>query len=149
MYTLSRKVLKLNAQMAPVGNAPKKVWLEIQKDNQWTRAAETTIDADARTATFKVTNWDDTRDTPYRVCYRMPDAGGDLHEYHWAGTIRKDPVDKDKIVAVAFTGNNDLGFPHADIVRNVSHLRSALPSRPPSSIICASGTSSAGNTANC
>lgn len=126
MYTLSRKVMKLSAQMAPVGNAPKKVWLEIQEGNQWKQVADTTIDPDARTATFKVTNWDDTKDTPYRVCYRMPDTNGLPHDYHWSGTIRKDPVDQEKIVVAAFTGNNDLGFPHADIVRNVSHFKPDL-----------------------
>ena len=37
--------------------------------------------------------------------------------------MRKDPREKETIVVAAFTGNNDLGFPHADVVRNVSHHR--------------------------
>jgi len=126
MHTLSRRTLKLTAQMAPVGNAPKQVRLEIEKDGAWTPVGETTIDPDARTATFKVSDWDDTRDTPYRIVYRMPGYDGTLQDFTYEGTIRKDPRDKEKIVVAAFTGNNDLGFPHADIVRNVSHFKPDL-----------------------
>ncbi len=126
MHTLSQKTLKLSAQMAPVGNAPKNVRLEIQDPSGWKQVAETTIDPDARTAVFKVENWDDSKDTPYRVVYTMPDATGRNRDYYYAGTIRKNPVKKAKIVIAAFTGNNDLGFPHADVVRNVRHFQPDL-----------------------
>ena len=112
MHTLSRGVLKLNAMIAPVGNGPREAALEIERNGSWQRIAEETIDPDARTATFRIADWDDTADTPYRVVY-------DGHT--WAGTVRKDPADKPTIVAAAFTGNNDLGFPHNDVVRNVRH----------------------------
>ncbi len=68
----------------------------------------------ARTATFRIPNWNDAKDTPYRILYGQSS---------YSGTVRKDPKDKPEIVAAAFTGNNDLGFPHADIVRNVKHFR--------------------------
>ena len=128
MHTLSRKVLKLTAQMAPVGNAPKKVWLETldAPESDWKQIAETTIDTRARTARFRIENWDDTKNTPYRVAYSMPDSSGQLQTYHWEGTIRRDPAGKDQIVVAAFTGNNDLGFPHADIVQHVSHFKPDL-----------------------
>lgn len=119
MHTLSRQTLKLTAQMAPVGNAPREVGLEIQEGDAWRRIADATIDPHARTATFKVENWDDARDTPYRVVYTMPGNDGRPADYYYEGVVRKDPVDKDRIVVAAFTGNNDLGFPHADVVRNV------------------------------
>ena len=109
MHTLSKNVLKLNAIMAPVGEDPPEVTLEIE-DGGWKAVATATIDPEARTATFRVADWDSTVDTRYRVVF-----GNDT----WEGTIRKDPVDKDEIVVAAFTGNNDLGFPHADIVRNM------------------------------
>ena len=109
MHTLSKNVLKLNAIMAPVGEDPPEVTLEIE-DGGWKAVATATIDPEARTATFRVADWDSAVDTRYRVVF-----GNDT----WEGTIRKDPVDKDEIVVAAFTGNNDLGFPHADIVRNM------------------------------
>ncbi len=110
MHTLDRGVLTLTAQMAPADGGPAAASLEINRNGSWTEAAAATVDADARTARFRVADWDDARDTPYRVLYQ-----GDVYE----GTVRKNPIDKGEIVVAAFTGNNDLGFPHADIVRNV------------------------------
>lgn len=109
MHTLSENVLKLNAILAPVGENPPEAALEVD-DGGWKQVATATMDPEARTATFRVADWDSTADTRYRVVF------GD---HTWQGTIRKDPVDKDEIVVAAFTGNNDLGFPHADIVRNM------------------------------
>ncbi len=122
MHTLSRNVLKLTAQMAPVGDeARRRVRLQIREaKGGWKDVASTTIDPLARTATFRIPGWDSTKDTPYRVLLNMADEGGKPVDYVWEGTIRKDPVTKPKIVVAAFTGNNDLGFPHADVVRNVS-----------------------------
>jgi hypothetical protein len=111
MHTLSKRVLKLAAQFAPISPAePQQAELQISKGGKWIEAARAIIDPMARTATFRVAEWDDSRDTPYRVVYGTQSYGG---------TIRKDPVSKPKITVAAFTGNNDLGFPHADVVRNV------------------------------
>ena len=115
LHTLSRKVLKLTAQMAPVGNASQEVALEIRDGAGWKTIGKAAMDPMARTATFRVANWDDTRDTPYRLVYTF-----EGREHAFSGIIRKDPAAKPRIVVAAFTGNNDLGFPHADIVRNVS-----------------------------
>ncbi len=120
-YTLSRRVLKLKAQMPPVGNGCRVVGLEVRDSGteRWRPVDEAVIDPLARTATFRVGNWDDTRDTPYRVVYPLVSAGGTMEEHYFTGTIRKDPSDREEIVVAAFTGNNDFGFPHADIVRHV------------------------------
>ena len=40
-------------------------------------------------APVRVANWNDTKDTPYRVLYR---------DSSYSGTIRKDPKDKPEIV---------------------------------------------------
>lgn len=118
MHTLSGGRLELTAQLAPVGpDAPREAALEIQVGEDWQEVARTTIEPKARIAMFSVEAWDDSQDTPYRVRYQ---------DDYYEGTIRKDPVDKDEIVVAAFTGNNDLGFPHADIVRSVQHHRPDL-----------------------
>ncbi|MCY4596116.1 MAG: alkaline phosphatase D family protein [Bryobacterales bacterium] len=109
MHTLSKGVLKLNAMVAPVGTDRGEATLEILNEG-WKQVATAAIDPEARTATFRVADWNSALDTPYRVTF-----AGDV----WEGTVRKDPVDKEELVVAAFTGNNDLGFPHADIVRNM------------------------------
>jgi len=125
MHTLSRGVLKMTAQMAPVANAPNEVSLQIRNapSAAWQTIARTALDPMARTATFRVLDWNDAKDTPYRVVYRMPDSAGTPHDYTFEGAIRKDPLDKANIVVAAFTGNNDLGFPHADVVKHVSYFK--------------------------
>lgn len=111
LHTLSHRVLKLTAQLAPIDEPGAQAALEVGSSaGAWKRVATSPIDPMARTASFRLANWDDSRDTPYRVVYGAQ---------RYAGTIRKDPKTKPQIVVAAFTGNNDLGFPHADIVRNV------------------------------
>ncbi len=116
MHTLSKNVLKLNAIIAPNDGGSQEAALEVFH-GEWQEAARATLDPEARTATFRVPDWDSSADTRYRVVYE---------DDTWEGTIRLDPSDKEEIVVAAFTGNNDLGFPHADIVGNMMHHRPDL-----------------------
>jgi phosphodiesterase/alkaline phosphatase D-like protein len=114
MHTLNQGVLKLTAQLAPVEAAVAKARLQRHDGRNWQTAGEAPIDPLSRTATFRVTNWNDKQDAPYRVLFRH---GG--REHMFEGTVRRDPADKPYVTAAVFTGNNDLGFPHQDIVRGV------------------------------
>ena len=54
-YTLSKGILKITAQMAPVGEQDgKTVELQIKNENKWQSVGSAEIDALARTAEFKV-----------------------------------------------------------------------------------------------
>jgi phosphodiesterase/alkaline phosphatase D-like protein len=122
LHTLSRGVLKLTAQLAPFDEPGAVASLEVQDTaGGWESVATAPVDPLARTATFRLADWDDSRDVPYRVA-----IGGGEDRHTWAGTVRRDPATKPEIVVAAFTGNNDLGFPHADVVRNVSHFQPDL-----------------------
>ena len=127
-HTLSRQVLKLTAQMPPVGNGCRVVGLQIvpSGEQEWKTIAEAVIDPLACTASFRVSRWDDTRDTPYRLVYPLLSAEGKTVEHYFTGTVKKDPRDKTEITVVAFTGNNDFGFPHADVVGHVRFHRPDL-----------------------
>lgn len=118
LHTLDRGVLKLTAQLAPLDEPGATLVLETKDEGgRWNRVAEATVDGLSRTAAFRVPDWDDTRDTPYRVRLRHREGTDE-----WGGTIRKDPRAKPSIVVAAFTGNNDLGFPHADVTANVARF---------------------------
>jgi len=120
-HTLSRNVLKLTAQMPPVGKSEEQtVRLEVQKDGQWTEVGKARIHPLARTATFRVADWESSKDTRYRAVYAMAMPDGSKRDSFWEGTIRKDPVDKDPIVVAAFTGNADYAFPNLDLVKHVT-----------------------------
>lgn len=118
-HTLSRNVMKLTAQLAPVGNNSRSVILEVGAADRGPKhiVAEEVIDPLARTATFRIPNWDSSRDHYFRLLYRDRFTG---YEQRYAGKVPADPVDAPELVVAAFTGNNDFGFPHADIVRHVS-----------------------------
>jgi alkaline phosphatase D len=141
-YTLSRKVMKLTAQLAPVvtTGAPAVV-LETNTGNGWQAAASATIDPDSYTAGFRVPNWNHTVPVPFRVGFSE-----DGVTTYRSGVIQPDPVDKPEIVVAAMTcvihcaadtandGFNGIdetaggavswtrdriNFPHEDIVRNL------------------------------
>ncbi len=108
-YSLSRGVMKMNAQLAPLGNdRPEHAILTFGGTN-----LKVPIDPLSETATFRVENWDDTRDHAFTV--RLPGF-----ESSWSGTVRKDPVDKEELVVAGFTGNTDYIFPDSRIVGNVT-----------------------------
>ncbi len=121
-YTLSKEILKLTAQLPPVGkDDDHAVIFQIKKNNKWKSFPEVTLDTLSRTATFKIKIRNTKIDMPYRVKYRLLSSGNRLKDYYYEGVIRKEPIDKEEIVVAAFTGNNDLGFPNNDLVRNVNY----------------------------
>lgn len=120
MHTLSRGILKMTAQMPPVGkDEPQTVRLEIRAGDEWKTVAEEKMDPIAFTATFRVPKWDDSRDVPYRLVYTLTDKAGGKRLVHYGGTVRRDPVHKSTLVVAAFTGNADYGFPNREVVRNL------------------------------
>jgi hypothetical protein len=117
-YTVDRQILKLSAQFPPIGPADsKEAYLEIYMGDGWETAAEAIIDDMARVALFRIEDWDESLDVPYRVVYELD---GDMHTYE--GGIRRNPVDREEISIAAFTGNQDFGFPNTPIVDNVFKL---------------------------
>ena len=116
MHSVHEGVLKMTAQLLPVATTEMAV-LEVQRGNQWREVARSGVDPMARTAHFRVAKWDQSRDIPYRVRFR---------DHQWTGTVRRDPIDAPKVVVAGLSCNNDLGFPHADVVRNLSHFRPDL-----------------------
>ena len=122
-YTLSGGVMKITAQMPPLGpNDAHIVKLQIRQNGSdaWTTVGQGHIDHLSRTATIRVDPWDDKRDTPYRLVYALADADGSVSDHYWTGTVRRDPVDREEIVVAGFTGNQDYAFPNHVLVQNVA-----------------------------
>ena len=98
-YTLSRSVMKLTAQLAPVvvvGSPP--VNLEIDTGGGWTVAASAAIDPDGYTAEFRVAGWNHLAPVPFRVGF----AENGVTSYR-TGVIQPDPVAKPEIVVAGLT----------------------------------------------
>ncbi len=109
-HTLSNNILKLSAQLAPMGNDKNKIELWIDgKKNQ-----ETKIDPTGYNGIFMIEDWDSNKDHNYEVVYIS--KNGKKHSYK--GIIKKDPQ-KNKIKVASLSCVDDVGFPHQDIVKNV------------------------------
>ncbi len=121
-YTLSGGIMKMTAQMPPVGSdESREVQLQIQEDGSWRTIGTAEIDDLARTARFRIPDWDDSQDISYRLVYPLTYQDGQVQEYHYEGTVRRDPVDKESIVVGALSCQTDFCFPHAQVAAGVRH----------------------------
>jgi alkaline phosphatase D len=133
-YTLSQGVMKMTAQLMPVGDFESPLLkLQVNRSGIWKTLAEESLIVPGWTATFRVPEWKGDKDVPYRVTW---------NGHSWGGTVRRDPVDKSTIVVAGFTGNHNnshsigggwgasnpeknnwiegMWFPHTEIVEHVS-----------------------------
>jgi len=122
-YTLSNGTMKLTVQLPPIGPADgKDVEFQMLKGKKWITRQKASIDPDARTATFKIGNWDSKINVAYRLIYQLNNGANQMKTFVRTGTIRKNPTAKEEIVVAAFTGNNDLGFPNKDVYESVKKI---------------------------
>ncbi|MEO6245939.1 MAG: twin-arginine translocation signal domain-containing protein, partial [Opitutaceae bacterium] len=128
-YTLSQRVLKLSAQMPPLGAADSdtvRLQFQTSPGGTWKTTREEKIHPEARTATFRVEAWDDTKEVPYRLAYTLRDAKGAGTEHYWTGTVRRDPVDQNVITVGDVSCNIHTIFPNVPLVRNMAKLNPDL-----------------------
>lgn len=99
LYTHDHGVLKLTAQLYPLkpGEA-REARLEFQRAGHWREAAKSPVLYPGWSAHFRLENWDDTQDVPYRVRH------GETAMFE--GLIRRDPRDKDVIVVANMSCNS-------------------------------------------
>ncbi|MFK5973055.1 MAG: alkaline phosphatase D family protein [Flavobacteriaceae bacterium] len=131
-YTLSDELVKINAQLMPIGKSDTQtVDLEIKIGDTWKNVGTSTVQELSYNAPFRIENFKHTSDVPYRLSYQYKDSG---ETFYYQGAFRADPVDKDTIVVAGFTGNHNLAkgvesapfnwaeqiwYPHTQLVGNV------------------------------
>jgi len=99
LYTVQDATLKLTAQLYPLKDGEDRfVRLEVRDGQAWKQVARQDVIEDGWTATFRVENWDASKDVQYRVAHGT--------SAFYTGRVRKDPVDKREIVVAGFTGNS-------------------------------------------
>jgi phosphodiesterase/alkaline phosphatase D-like protein len=124
LYTVHEKTLKLTAQLYPLKEGEsRKATLEVKRGGNWKKVAEAKVIERGWTVPFRVENWDDSQETPYRVRH------GEKASYE--GIIRKNPIDKREFVAVGFTGNSinpghGGDIPKEDLVSNIKKIQPDL-----------------------
>ena len=125
MYSLSDSrsddgfVLKLSALTGPLGDMDNDlVELQIKQDGEWKSRGEASLDRDAWTATFRIANWNEKVETPYRVIYREKHVSGNETLSSWSGSIKANPVDR-PLKLGALTCQNDYAFPYEPVANNL------------------------------
>ena len=128
MYSLSDSrtkegfVMKISALTGPMGTDDNQmVELHVQKDGAWKSLGEAKLDPDAWVATFRIPNWDEKRETPFKLVYREKHTDGTETPDEWTGTIKANPEGRPLRMA-ALTCQNDYGFPYAPVAENVKKL---------------------------
>jgi alkaline phosphatase D len=114
-YTLHRGVMKMTAQISPLGKRnEKKAHLELLLEGKWKRVQSSAIHEYASTAHFRMENWNDSRPVPFRVVFQDGNKMGE-----WKGTIRKDPKNKKTIKLAALSCMKDGAFPNQYLQQNI------------------------------
>ncbi len=137
-HTLSNGILKMTAQLLPLADTDSKTVSLQTKDpsGNWKTISNAPVIVPGYTATFRLENWDASKDTPYKVVYDLVVGKNKTRQYDWPGTVRRDPAGKSRITVAAFTGNHNMArglesgvytwtdaslwFPHNDLVTNIT-----------------------------
>jgi len=117
MHTLSRGVLKMTAQMGPLGADDIRTGeLQIQRNGRWETVASGELVDLSYTMPFRVENWDGSVDTPYRIVYDLRVGSfqaNTTEQFTYGGTVRRIPERNDFVLA-AFTGQHFSARPQSD-----------------------------------
>lgn len=127
-YSVSGRVMKMSAQLPPLGrDDATNVRLQVKAaGTEWKTIAEAPIHPEARCAAFRIADWDTTKDTSYRLAYTLKFRDGATEEHHWTGTVRRDPVDQDVVSVADISCNIHEAFPNAPYVASVAKLNPDL-----------------------
>lgn len=124
LYTVHNNVLKITAQFYPLEKGEsREARLEIKRDEKWINIGNADIIERGWTAPFRINNWDDTQQVPYRIKHGK--------EASYEGIIQKNPANKTEFVIVGFTGNS-INPGHGgdiskkDLVENIKKIKPNL-----------------------
>jgi len=125
LYTLSDSrgdegfVMKISALTGPLGeNDHQDVELFLKQGGQWKSQGKAKLDKDAWVGTFRLPNWDEKSETPYKLVYLEKHKDGTETPSEWGGAIRVNPQDRPLRLG-ALTCQNDYAFPYEPVAKNL------------------------------
>ena len=123
MHTLSKDILKMTVQMAPIGKKDNQsVHLSLkEEDGSWKRVQTKKIRPRSFTTTFEVRDWDSTATKDYRVEYELLNNKYKKTSHFYKGKIRKEPINKRKIKLASLNCYKDYLFPNASLVDSLKN----------------------------
>ncbi len=122
-YPLSKGVLKLSAQLAPIGPYDSKsIRLQVQRGAKWHDVAVSNVEASSRIALFRIDRWSANEDVRYRIVYGLALRDGAIEDHFWSGVIRRDPVGSPILTVAPVSCNTHEAFPNTEYVRRMGEL---------------------------
>jgi len=130
-YTVSENVLKMTAQMGPLGPDDSQVAeLQIKSGSSWETIARGRIDPNGYTIGFRVEDWTRAEDTPFRVNYSLWEGRLPVG-YSYDGIIHSS-VEGDEFVMAAMNcqhisggdgtwTHNHFWWPHAETAEKAAY----------------------------
>ncbi len=129
MYTLSDSrtedgfVLKLSALLGPIGKEDcAEVEMYVKRNDKWTPIGKAGVKQGTWTATYRVPNWDESTETPFKIIYQQEYKAGNPTRHEWHGTILANPTGRPFRLA-ALTCQNDYAFPYAPVAENIVKMK--------------------------
>lgn len=108
-YTMTDGILRLGAQMAPAALSDQKVMLEMRTaGGEWVERGRASVHPDSRTVHFELPDWDHTQEFEYQLSTKIQRKDGEAEKFEYIGMIPAEPLEKDHVTAVAFSG---MGMP--------------------------------------
>lgn len=135
-YTVSEDILKMTAQMGPLGDGDSHVAeLQIQENGTWTTRSSGELDENGYTIGFRIEDWSPRPDTPFRVKYSLWEGAVPVTHFY-DGTIHSE-VDGDEFVMAALNcqhisggdgswTHNHFWWPHAETAEKVAFFEPDL-----------------------
>lgn len=128
MYSLSDSrsdegfVMKISALTGPLGAQDnQEVELFVHRGDNWKSLGRAALDPDAWTATFRIANWEEQTETPFKLVYAERHVDGSATESTWSGTIKANPTGRPLRIG-ALTCQNHYGFPYEPVAENLIRL---------------------------
>ena len=116
LYTQDSATLKLTGQLYPLmPDESREVRLETKQGKEWKEISRVKITYPGWTAHFRISNWDSTKNVPYRVRHGKKAS--------FEGLIRKDPTNQDTIVVGNLSCNSSrTKGPRPQIIENLKAI---------------------------
>jgi hypothetical protein len=135
LHTLSGGVLKMTAQMGPLGEQDTQTARLEVRDTRgaWQTVGRSKLIDHSYTFPFRVEGWDGTQDVPYRVVYDLKIGPDEARTYYYEGTIPKEPKDRNELVIAALGdhrihvgtplcwNSSAIWFPHNELLAAIKH----------------------------
>jgi len=104
--------MKISALTGPLGEQDNHdVELQTKQKDGWKSYGKAELDTDAWVTTFRIPNWNQEVETPYKLVYREKHPDGTESVSDWSGTIKANPVSRPLRLG-ALTCQKDYGFPY-------------------------------------